>query len=402
MTNADLQKLKCKYARKCPGCPKIQFVYAKQIHDKQKALDLLFAPLAVKAGIKIPPVIRSPLQSGYRTTSKLALHQDNFGRRSVGIYERQSKDVVDIPDCPVHDHAINDIVAKMFRSATPAPFEYYHHGKKTFQENRAKFVTVRLGTVLTGSALKTSTPGIIISHTGIDEAALRVWASRAAPKGASVWGCRLTPADKDLVLNDTLTHLSGPETIPFAAGSLQLELRPASFFQANASLSRDFLAYICGGHQQAAGGTLLDLYGGFGAYSLSLATVFKDILLVDGNSDATRSAVAAAAGMGVKHLQAKAQYCEAFLKDLPATKRRAVTDIIVNPPRAGLSETVRRAISRSQFSALERATYVSCNPETLKRDLNVMTKSGARIAAIQPFDMFPQTGHVETVVRLKF
>lgn len=395
MTNPDLIKIKCTYAKKCPGCPKIQFVYAKQVHDKQKDLDQLFGPLVTKSGVKVSPVVRSPLQKGYRTTSKLALHQDNFGRRSIGIYERNSKDVVDIPDCPVHDPAINTVVEKMFRRPGTLPFEFYNHTKKAFQDAKLKFVTIRLGA-------DKNQPGVILSHTGISDDNLRAWVSETAAKGASVWACRLKPEDKDLVLNETMTHLTGPQTIPFAVGALQIELHPASFFQANASLSPDFLAFICDQHRGHEGHILLDLYGGFGAYSLSLASEFKMVHLVDGNREAAASAKRSADRLGATNIIPKAQFCEAFLKELTASDRRGVTDIIINPPRAGLSETVRKAVSKSQFPALRRATYVSCNPMTLKRDLEAILKSGGRITAVQPFDMFPQTGHIETVVRLSF
>lgn len=394
MTATDLTKIKCQYARKCPGCPKIHFVYAKQVADKQKSLETLLAPLCIRSGIKVSPIERSPLLSSYRTTSKLALHQDNFGRQSIGIYERSSKDVVDIPDCPIHDPLINDLVAKIFRRAK-APFPFYNHSKKAFQSGCLKFVTVRLGS-------SSTEPGIIISHTGVDVVALASYLKAHAPRGASIWACKLKQEDRDLVLTDSLTHISGPEVIPFKAGSLAFELHPASFFQANRSLSGTFLDWITDYHKVAGGETLIDLYGGFGAYSLSVVSHFKKIFLVDGNKEAVASAQRIAASSGITHLKGAAKYCEAFLNSLSTNDRSSVTDIIVNPPRAGLSEQVRKAINRQKFPSLARATYVSCSPETLARDLQAITKVGGRINSVRPFDMFPQTGHLETVVRITF
>lgn len=390
--NTDLVKISCRHAKKCPGCPQILFVYAKQIHHKQKQLEEIFGNIAGRNGIKVSSVIRSPLLSGYRTSSKLALHQDNFARRSIGIYERASKDVVDIADCPVHAPEINDYVQKIFR-AGKIPFEFYNHSKKAFQENRLKFVTIRIG-----SAPKEA--GIIVSHTGVDANDLKAWALQAFPKNLSVWGCQISRDDRDLILTDKITHLAGPELLGFKVGDLDFRLHPASFFQANASLSRLFLEQICIGLK---GKGLLDLYGGFGAYSLTLADKFEKIYLVDGNSDAVESAKKYAVDHGISNLSGHAKYCEAFLKNMTPTERAQMTHIITNPPRAGLTDTVRSFLNRGQFPNLQSLTYVSCNPQTLKRDLDdLLSKGRSQLESIQPFDMFPQTNHVETVVRLRF
>lgn len=390
--NTDLVKIKCRHAKKCPGCPQILFVYAKQIHHKQQQLDELFAAMAGRNGIKVSPVIRSPLQSGYRTSSKLALHQDNFARRTIGIYEKASKDVVDIADCPVHAPEINALVQKFFREGK-TPFEFYNHSKKAFQSNRLKFVTVRIGSVARDA-------GIIVSHTGVNAEELQAWALKALPKNLSVWACQIGQNDRDLILTDKITHLSGPDLMGFKIGALDFKLHPASFFQANASLSGAFLDHICSG---LSGRGLVDLYGGFGAYALTLAAYFEKIYLVDGNADAIDSAKTYAAEHSIGNLSGHAKFCEAFLKSMARNERGQITHIITNPPRAGLTDTVKSYLNREQFPELQTLTYVSCNPQTLKRDLDDLLRKGkCRLTSIQPFDMFPQTNHVETVVRLSF
>ena len=337
--------------------------------------------------------MKSPLQSGYRTSSKLALHQDNFARRTIGIYERGSKDVVDIAECPVHAAEINQLVAKIFRSSGMLPFDFYSHSKKAFQEGCLKFVTVRVGSA-------TKQAGVIISHTGVNEADLKEWVEKKFPKTLSVWGCLLTKDDRDLILNNNLKHLAGPELLNFKIGGFHFDLHPAAFFQANSSLTGDFISYIC---DDLSGNGLLDLYGGFGAYSLTLANNFDHIWLVDGNKDAIESAKKSAAENNITNVTMKAQFCEAFLKGMTDAERKKISHIIVNPPRTGLTDAVRRALNKTQFPALKSVTYVSCDPQTLKRDLSEIIKTaGAKLESVQPFDMFPQTNHIENVVRLKY
>jgi 23S rRNA (uracil1939-C5)-methyltransferase len=333
------------------------------------------------------------LQSGYRTSSKLALHQDNFARRTIGIYERGSKDVVDIADCPVHAPEINQTVEKIFRSSGNLPFDFYNHSKKTFQEGCLKFVTVRVGSA-------TKQAGVIISHTGVNEQDLKSWVEKSFPKTLSVWSSHLTKDDRDLILSNKMLHLAGPERLNFKIGGFHFDLHPAAFFQANMSLTGDFISYIC---DDLSGDGLLDLYGGFGAYALTLAENFNHIWLVDGNKDATESAKKSASEHKITNVTTKAQFCEAFLKSLSDSERKKITHIIVNPPRTGLTDAVRRALNKAQFPNLKKVTYVSCDPLTLKRDLSEIIKTaGARLESVQPFDMFPQTNHIENVARVVY
>ena len=301
--------------------------------------------------------------------------------------------MVDIAECPVHAPEINQIVAKIFRSSGMIPFDFYNHSKKSFQEACLKFVTVRVGS-------ETKQAGVIISHTGVNEVDLQQWVEKKFPQTLSVWSCHLTKDDRDLILNNSIKHLSGPDLLNFKVGEFHFDLHPAAFFQANSSLTGEFITYIC---DDLSGEVLLDLYGGFGAYSLTLATSFDQVWLVDGNKDAIDSAKKSAVEQGIKNITMKAQFCEAFLKGMSDVERKKITHIIVNPPRTGLTDTVRRALNKTQFPALKSVTYVSCDPQTLKRDLSEIIKTtGAKLESLQPFDMFPQTNHIENVVRLKY
>ena len=147
---------------------------------------------------------------------------------------------------------------------------------------------------------------------------------------------------------------------------------------------------------------LLDLYGGFGAYSLAAAAHFEKVIIVDGNGHAIDAARQTCLRLGITNVTAVHASVEDYLaKRLKADDRQAVTHIIVNPPRTGVSESAREELGRTHFPALEELTYVSCDLPTLSRDLDVITRKGRlRLAAVTPFDMFPQTDHIEVVARL--
>jgi tRNA/tmRNA/rRNA uracil-C5-methylase (TrmA/RlmC/RlmD family) len=134
-----------------------------------------------------------------------------------------------------------------------------------------------------------------------------------------------------------------------------------------------------------------------------LAGRFERIYVVDGNAAAIKTANEKAHAEGVANLEARATTCEAFLDGMPDDVAKRVTHVIVNPPRSGLSQRVVRRLDRRNFPRLKAIHYISCNPETLARDIAALTagKMGSlRLKSAQPFDMFPQTEHVEVVTRL--
>jgi 23S rRNA (uracil1939-C5)-methyltransferase len=391
-------KAPCSYFKKCSGCTKLQFPYAKQLHDKDKVVR---AALARFVGGRedapaFAPLVPSPQPLGYRTSTKVCLGQDPFGTRQVGLYERGSKTVVHIPGCPVHHEDVNRIIARLTGEGVPLPAPLYDHQRRAFQPGCLKFLTVR-ACPATGEA------GVVLSHTGIDRSALAAWAARLDTRRLSVYEAQLTPADGDRVLPDTANHLAGPARVRFAIGGRDYQLSPLAFFQANLSLTDAFVAYIT---QDLRGETLLDLYGGFGAYSFAAAGGFARVHLVDGNPSAiaAAAAVAAATAGADGRVQPLATTVEDFLaRRLPKSDVRTVTHAIVNPPRAGLSPAAKNGLTRNLLPALKHLTYVSCDLSTLGRDLAELTrKNGLRVESIQPFDLFPQTDHVETVVKLVY
>ncbi len=124
--------------------------------------------------------------------------------------------------------------------------------------------------------------------------------------------------------------------------------------------------------------------------------------MVDGNAAAIRAAREHAVRSGRTEVSAVAATCEQFLsQQLTPEQAARVTHVLVNPPRQGLSPLVLKRLSRAHLPQLQAVHYVSCSPQSLARDLREMATHGLSVEAVQPFDMFPQTEHVEVVVRLR-
>lgn len=386
----------CPHSKRCPGCTKLAVPYPKQVADKARLVADRLSPLAALKADRdeiFRPMAESPKPLGYRSSTKLCLDMDTFGQRRIGLYERASKAVVDIPDCPVHHPEINKLVAKLFGGNAPLPAPFYGHAKRAFQPGCLKFVTVRVNSA-------TGMTGLVLSHTGVDRKVLADWAAKLDVRRLSLYECRLRKDDDDQVMNDDVRHLAGAKTFAVEILGRKFQLSPAAFFQANESLTDLFVATATEG---LAGNLLLDLYGGFGAYSVAASKNFRRSLVVDGNRAAVESIKETCAALGISSITGLTSSVEDFLaKRIRPEERQEVTHVIVNPPRQGLSDVVREAIGKAQFPDLKEVVYVSCDLATLARDLEVLTRKGRlRLVSVTPFDMFPQTDHVEVVARLR-
>ena len=164
-----------------------------------------------------------------------------------------------------------------------------------------------------------------------------------------------------------------------------------SFFQVNATLLDGFVNAVIGGE---SGATAWDLYAGVGLFSLALAERFERVLAVESNPTAgedfrrnlqgTRAAFVGSATMD-------------FLRK--AQRREPPPELVLlDPPRAGAGPEACRLLAQCKA---RRIVYVSCDPATLGRDLAALIQSGYRLLSLQLVDMFPQTGHLETIAKLE-
>ena len=424
---------------RCSGCTRLPQPYPAQLAVKGDYVRAMLADVLAADGATLHPVTASPRPMGYRSSVKLCLSGDREGRVAAGLYQVGSKTVVPTTGCPAQTDEVNRLVAQLLgtggsrdqrrgpaaagaayagsppgrqaRGGRAAPGArgrsdrpgarrgpafrlppFYNHRSRVFQKGRVKFLTIR------------AAPGgdlaIILSHTGVAKPVLTAWLEAAGLAGLCAYESWLTPADGDLPVGRHVAHLSGPAHFRFALAGRTFGLAPTSFFQANNALAPALVAAAI--DFAAPGDVLLDLYGGFGAYSFAAAPRFARRIVVDGNAAAIDAAQRAAA-TGGDDLTAVATFCEPFLADagagLAPADRARVTHVLVNPPRGGLSRRVVTELSQERLPRAAELHYVSCNPETLARDAAALRAHGWRLRDAKPFDMFPQTDHVEVVAR---
>ncbi len=164
-----------------------------------------------------------------------------------------------------------------------------------------------------------------------------------------------------------------------------------TFFQANRPLAQKLVEIAIG---DSKGGTALDLYCGVGLFALPLARRFETVVGVEENRLATDFAIKNAERAGLHNVEFVSRSVGAYLASLKASPDL----ILLDPPRSGTEKQTIEAIIKLRPKQI---SYVSCEPSILARDLRIMLDGGYQIESITAIDLFPQTHHVETVVRLK-
>ena len=144
--------------------------------------------------------------------------------------------------------------------------------------------------------------------------------------------------------------------------------------------------------QLAGDETLVDAYAGVGIFSVLLAPLVKKVIAIEESGSALKDA--AINTLGIENLE----FILGRTEDVLATLESKPDVIILDPPRTGCFPVALEAVIHL---SPKRVIYVSCDPETLARDLHILTRGGLAVQSIEPIDMFPQTHHVENVVLLE-
>jgi 23S rRNA (uracil1939-C5)-methyltransferase len=204
---------------------------------------------------------------------------------------------------------------------------------------------------------------------------------------------RVVPEIESLLFHDP-THermeLFGPGFLEYEVLGMRYRAGHFSFFQVNRFLAEELVREVAL-HEE--GGRLgLDLFAGVGLFSAHLASRFEHLVTVEANPAAARDLEANMRVHGT--VEVRCADVEQFLE-----RYRDKPDLVVlDPPRAGLTPA---AIAQLVRVGPGRITYVSCDPPTLARDLAALHDDGYDVSEVHLFDLFPQTFHLEAVVRLR-
>lgn len=385
--------VRCRHFGPCGGCTLLDLPYAEELVLKQEALARLAALSPGLAAAELRPVraAREPLF--YRTALKVP-----FGRGPrgpvAGFFRRRSHHIVDLEECAIQQPRLTELLRETRSLAARRGIAIYDEAR---HEGVLRHLVARVGAG-TGQMLA----GLVVregARPEVKELADELLA-RMASRGLVGVVENVQSERGNAVLGPTTRPLAGTDLLEEEVDGLRLKTALDAFAQVNAAqasvLYGEVVALLggAGGGAPLLGQRIADLYAGYGPIALRLARAGAAVVAIE------RSAVAAAAGEAIARDNGLTERVRFVAGDAEHGLRRAVVDgldaLVVDPPRRGLGEGLVRLLADL---ALPRIVYVSCNPETLARDVDAL--AGAFTArVVQPVDLFPRTDHLETVTLL--
>ncbi len=372
----------CPNAKKCSGCQLQNLTYPEQLKMKQARLVSLlgkFGHVNNIIGMDEPTHYRNKMQAvfGYRD-----------GKVISGIYQSASGRIVTTDSCMLENEAADRIVVtirNMCKGFKIKPYDL-RTGK-----GYLRHVMVRCGFV-SGEIMV-----VLVTAKG-DFPSKRSFVNellRRHPEITTVVH-NVNPTETALFLGRDSEVLYGEGYITDKLCSLDFRISPRSFYQVN-PVQTEVLYSVAKKYASLSGKErVIDAYCGTGTIGLTMADAAREVIGVEVNEDAVRDAKENAKLNGITNAKFYAVDAGEFMSALAAKGEKADV-VITDPPRAGCSMKFLKSLISL---APKRIVYVSCSPETLARDLRTLTKDGYKVKKIQPVDMFPYTGHVETVVCL--
>ena len=178
-------------------------------------------------------------------------------------------------------------------------------------------------------------------------------------------------------------------------GDLTLRFVAGDFFQNNPSILPAFVGHAVDLAKASGARHLVDAYCGSGLFALSAARHFESVHGIEVSEDAVRKAAENAAANRLLNCRFVAGSAEAIFSNLPV--KGPETAVLIDPPRKGCDEAF---LAQLDAFAPRRVVYVSCAPDTQARDIRWLAARGWKVLSARPFDLFPQTRHIESIVAL--
>ncbi len=376
--------LKCPVYRKCGGCEFRNITYEEQLKVKENRVRKELEGLARTekiAGMSYPYF--------YRNKVNAAFQRKRDGSIVSGVYEAGTHRVVPVERCLIEDQRADRIIGTIRRLAPSFRITIYNENSGY---GLLRHVMVRVGHK-TGQILLTLvvTSPIFPSKNNFVKA-LR----KEHPEITSIV-LNLNEKNTSMVLGERNIVLYGKGYIEDILCGKKFRISPSSFYQINSIQTEVLyrkaieLAALTGREK------VFDAYSGIGTIGIAASGSASEVTCVELNADAVRDARYNARMNGVRNIRFYQDDAGRFLERMAAAGEK-VDVLFMDPPRSGSTETFIDAVSSMKP---ERIVYISCNPETLARDLRYFRKRGYRAGEAYPVDMFAWSGSIETVVALQ-
>ncbi len=397
---------KCPAFLRCGGCRLQHVEYSAQLAFKT---NLVKDNLRKIGGmdVKVNPTVKSDFPYGYRNKLQLPIGVDKEGNSVIGFYAERSHRIIPVSSCAIHPEWAEKIIAIVKRYMTECNVKGYDEEKKKGALRHIVAREVGGNFIFTLVSVTRKLPNLPYFVDLLSQAF----------HSFSLY-VNVNDKDTNVVFGNEFHLVHGTGFFKATEQGIAYEAGPVTFLQVNENvrnkLYKDALKTVAGEGDEV----VIDAYSGGGLLTAMLAKQAKRVYGIELEAEAVKCADALKKKNGLENMTNICGYVEEKLMDVLEKEKGEKIRLILDPPRAGIHRSVLKALLES---GIERLTIISCNPSTLARDLGILTGSllekGTEliknpsyttdglsgyyvVESVQPYDMFPQTKHVETLVCL--
>ena len=377
----------------CKSCAYKCLGYEHEQSLKEESVRQIFKKSGL-SDVEVLPLVKSPAEKAYRNKAQYPVSRDKSGRYIIGFFAPKSHRVTEAANCPLAPEIFERILELIRAFLEEKEISVYDEESG---DGLLRHIYLRRGE-LSGEVLLT----LVINGEALpcsDELVKKI-----NEKFPEVVGILLNVNKKNtnVILGERFITLYGRDYIFDTLGGVRLKITAPSFYQVNHSAAELLYAKAKELAAPEADDLVLDLYCGAGSIGLSMADTAGEIIGIEIVDSAVECAKFNAENNGITNASFYAgDASEAARLLAPAEKARGEKikpDIVIlDPPRAGTTEEL---IAHIATLSPRKVVYISCNPQTLARDIVAFNKQGYFCDEVIPFDLFPLTGHVESVVCL--
>lgn len=359
--------------------------YDKQLEFKKNQVVELLRKAHLD-NITVSDTLASPMQDSYRNKAQVPVREIN-GQLEIGFFRRHSHDLVPLEDFFTNDKEIDrvllDVRNILRENHVPAYDEEHHKGEVRYLDVRRGYATGEIMVIL------------ICLHKDFPQLEKVVDEISQIKDVKSIF-LNHNPKKTNVILGQHDYLLWGKKYIDDKIGDLTFEISPQSFFQINSSQTPRLYNLAIEKAELKDTDVIVDAYSGIGTIGLSAAKYVQTVRGVEVVKAAVKDAKNNARLNNIHNAKYYAGRAEELMPKW--AEEGLKTDVIfVDPPRKGLTpEFINAAVK----TAPEKVVYISCNPATLVRDIQLFMDQGYTCNHIDPVDMFPQTPHIECVTLL--
>ena len=375
---------KCKVCSICGGCQYQQLDYQAQLKYKTKRVKDALERIANLKNVEVLPCLGMENPYKYRNKIQVPFGKDRKGNVVYGFYKENSHEIIPVKNCYIEDKRAASILWDIKELVKDMKIPIYNEDSG---KGLLRYVLIR-------TSLHFEELMVVLVTTEMNFKGQRNFVDALIKKHPEITTIveNVNSRRTNVILGDKEKVLYGPGHIKDDILGLSFEISASSFFQINPEQVEKLYTCALDLIDFSRKEIVLDAYSGVGTIGLIAARNAKKVISVEINRSAHKNAIENAKRNNVDNIEFICDDAGKFISSYEGD----IDVLIMDPPRSGSDETFLSTVMNKR---IKKVIYVSCNPETLARDIAYLSKE-YELKYVQPVDMFPMTAHVESVCML--